>query len=511
MEESMKKMKLRALFLAAVLSLSSVLSATTFAAEEVSTTETEDLAAAAVPYLFRTEQAEQYENHIVNVWLELNPENSENIASYQLSIQLEDEEGESMTGTTMSLKFDDALETAKVKEAKFNQETQTMDIYVASTQNLVQIDGDIHKLPIGQITVNAAEGEELNQFKIVVSGDTGNLITVGTDHAVKNAKEIYGPDNFTIPSDGTIYGLPVEYPLTIQTANGTVKAYIVTEKTDEEGNVTTEETPAKEKVKKYDTVRLQATPNAGYRLSGIKLTDTLHPGQTVELDGNFTFEMSSVITVEAVFEKIPGIKVTVGEHAKIENKEMDENNSAEFNSREVAKVSAIVPEGKKFSHWVNGEGAIVSYDQTYSFVVLNEIELTPVFVEGDKEVEESVMAVMDPTGTVIEFPAGSGKYRLSYSCKTSVPEGYTVVERGIILTNQIINDSNKDQFVIGGKINGISVAKMKLDSGNGQFIINVNNVKPGQSRVGRTYIIYKDKDGNQDTKYSEDWLSLTTP
>lgn len=481
-----------------------------FAATESSITETENSTTTAVPYLFRTEKAEQYENHIVDVWLELNAANSENIASYQLSLQLENEEGTAMDGATMSLKFDDALENAKVKEAKFDETTQIMDIYVASTQNLVQIDGNTHKLPIGQITVNAAEGKELNQFKIVVNGDTGNLITVGTDQVVKNAKEMYGQEDpdFKIPSDGTIYGLPVEYPLTIQAENGTVKAYVVTEDKNEDGSLITNETPVQEKVKKYDTVRLQAIPNAGYRLSGIKLIDTLHQNQEVELNGNFRFEMSGVITVEAEFEKIPGITVSVGENAEIVGKETAEDGSAEFDSREVATVKATVPEGKKFSHWVDANGAILSYDQTYHFVVVNSIKLEPVFVEENEEVEETIMATIDSEGTVLEFPAGSGKYRLSYSCKTSVPDGYTIIERGLLLTNQAIDENNKDQFILGGTINNVNVATMKMAPGNDQFIVNVNNVKAGQTRVGRTYIICQDKEGNETTVYSDRYLSL---
>ena len=48
----------------------------------------------------------------------------------------------------------------------------------------------------------------------------------------------------------------------------------------------------------------------------------------------------------------------------------------------------------------------------------------------------------------------------------------------------------------------------KLEAKNinseGQFVINVNNIKAGVTRSGRMYMIYKDADGNEKTIYSEE-------
>ena len=179
----MKKLKLMALFLSATLAFSAIIPVPVLAIDETETGDKEESVKTAVPYILRTEAAGEYANNQANVWLELNKKNSENIAAYQISLRLTCDDGQMLEGYKLDLEFDDALNSAKVKSAEFDDTTGVIKVIVASTQNLVKIDGDSHKLPIGKITlVRPDESTVLQrQFKITVDGNTGDLVTVGTD------------------------------------------------------------------------------------------------------------------------------------------------------------------------------------------------------------------------------------------------------------------------------------------------------------------------------------------
>ena len=206
--------------------------------------------------------------------------------------------------------------------------------------------------------------------------------------------------------------------------------------------------------------------------------------------------------VVKVTQKASGFTVTV-ENGMITNK--GNTASAQFASRDIARVSPTAPDGEaKFAYWKNQvSGAIVSYDENYAFVVTNDVTLAAVFSE--EEVTEAPVATLEPVGAVTETSAG--KYRLSYSCNAYVPEGYTILERGLLLTNK--NTADSDAFKLDGTLTPIS--KMEMTPQKGQYVVNVNNVKSGQVRTGRAYVRYTDKEGQEGTAYSDVILPLTTP
>lgn len=521
----MKRMRIKALFLAAALAFPGAVPATAYATEagtEASEEGTEEDSLKVAPYMLKTELAKEDNYNEVRVWLELNPANSESVASYQIALQLEGAGDTSQLDRTMELEFDEALNEAQVKETKFDAQTQTLRIYVAGTKNLVQIGSDengnpVQRLPIGTVKVNVLADKEANKFKIVAGDNAAELITVGMDRQTKNAAEVYGQDDpdFEIPSDGTIYGAPEEYSLGVavktldsdgqedaENVGGTVSAYLV-------GETGESEILAEGMVEKDSKVRLAATPAAGYQLMNVTLTD--ENDKTIELQGDYSFTMTGSIDVTATFQKKQGYTVSVGEGAAIQGAE---GASQEMEYRSVVTVVATVPEGKKFSHWVNQDGAIVSYSEKYSFTLLNNVTLTPCFVDSQEAIQEQAMAILNG-GEQKETSAGSQKYRLSYTGQVSFPSGYKIVERGIVLTNQQVNADNFEQhkgnFVIGGQINDVNVAKISVGGSTKQFIVNVNNVKPGQTRVARAYLTYRDRSGNEETVYGATCVNLTTP
>lgn len=383
----MKKIRIIALFLSLVLAFSSILPIMSFAQDDEQATEETYTVA---PYIFRTEGVG---DNKVKVWLELSPVIAEGIAAYQIALQLTNREGVTVAGRKMDFAFDEALEEAKIKESKFDESTQIMNIYVAGTKNLVQTgideNGNItNTLPIGTATVEALSLKAENPFKIVLSGNTGDLKTVGLDCTVSEAAKMYSTESeaFEIPVDGTIFAIP-DYSLSVKkSGEGTVKAY----KVDENGNKTLFEGSAIENT----LVCVEVTPATGYYLSKIVLTDKV-TGTSTELTGD-VFNLTSDMEVSAVFEKqIINYNVTVkvsgngtANAYKVEGgkETLITNGTAAAGTK--VKVVAAPATGYKIAKVVlsvksTGETKTLSGD--YSFTVTADSEITVTFEKIPEE------------------------------------------------------------------------------------------------------------------------------
>lgn len=488
----MKKLKLMALFLSATLAFSAIIPVPVFAADKTETGETEETENTPVPYILRTEVAGEYVNNQANVWLELNKKNSENIAAYQINLRLTCDDGQMLEGYKLDLEFDEALKDARIKDAKFDGATGVIKIMVAATKNLVKIDGDSHKLPIGKITLVRPNDDTilLRQFKITVDGNTGNFVTVGTDNKRTAASEKYGED-FQIVSDGTMLGEKITYPLTVKASNGgTVR--IVT--SDENGN----EVEVKDltKIERGTTLKVIQTANTGYRFAGIEAVDT-STNTPMAVSGSFTFTMMNPVDLTVTFEEMnERFTVTVdnGDGEAVVN---------EYSNREKATVTAGSVEGKKFSHWINAENeAIVSYDKTYTFIVLNNISLKAVFVENTETVEKEPFVTMDSNVTT---QVVGDKYRLSFNGQFYLPKDCTLKEYGMVLTPD--KNLTNENFVINSSSIRTQKLIMTVKNNANQYVVNVNGVKPGVTRSGRMYVIYEDSNKEERIMYSNTYAT----
>lgn len=488
----MKKLKLMALFLSATLAFSAIIPVPVLAIDETETGDKEESVKTAVPYILRTEAAGEYANNQANVWLELNKKNSENIAAYQISLRLTCDDGQMLEGYKLNLEFDDALNSAKVKSAEFDDTTGVIKVIVASTQNLVKIDGDSHKLPIGKITlVRPDESTVLQrQFKITVDGNTGDLVTVGTDKVRTSASEKYGED-FQIMSDGTILGEKIKYPLTVNAKNGIVKIMV----SDENGNEV--EVKDLKNIERGKTVKVIQKANTGYRFADIKAVDKV-TNTPITVSGNFTFTMMSPVELTVTFEEM-NEKFTV----TAVNGEADKE---EYSNREVATVTAGSVEGKKFSHWINTEnGSIVSYDKTYTLLVLGNTNLEAVFIENTETVEKNPFVTM--SNEVTSTKVGD-KYRISFSGQFFLPKDCKLKEYGMILTPD--KGLTVDMITLDSSIRLQKMIATNKNSVN-QYVMNVNGVKPGVTRSGRMYVIYTDSNGVDKTMYSDTFATIALP
>ncbi len=124
----------------------------------------------------------------------------------------------------------------------------------------------------------------------------------------------------------------------------------------------------------------------------------------------------------------------------------------------------------------------------------------------------SASLVMDPPD-LTQVTAVNGNYSLAFSGTITTPENMQLDSFGLVLTNQRGGDCTADTLVIGGKVNGVNVAKLAGQSltDEGRCLILVNSVKPGQTRTGRLYAIVRLADNSTQTVYSDTWSEMRTP
>lgn len=139
-------------------------------------------------------------------------------------------------------------------------------------------------------------------------------------------------------------------------------------------------------------------------------------------------------------------------------------------------------DGETFAYWKKGKN-IVSYNKTYSFYVSADETVTAVFNE---EVKEDVLLVMSN-------PTVVSSNKIAFFAERSVPDGYTLLETGILLHNSenvsLTNYTHK--------------AVASSTTATGQFTIRKANVKNGETWYAVSYAMYTDGEEVY-TKYSNE-------
>lgn len=148
--------------------------------------------------------------------------------------------------------------------------------------------------------------------------------------------------------------------------------------------------------------------------------------------------------------------------------------------------------GKKFSYWAMLDGTIMSYQSNYSFYLTNPVDLQAVFVNEEAEVKKSVL--LQITNVVSNTAAG----KLSFTAERSLPSDTTIVQHGILLTQE---DLDEGSFRIGAA--GVLKGTATTTGRNGTYALNKGNANSGDTWYGRAYVVYKEADGTVKTVYSD--------
>jgi len=176
-----------------------------------------------------------------------------------------------------------------------------------------------------------------------------------------------------------------------------------------------------------------------------------------------------------------------------------------YNTLVVVKANAA-PEGEVFKYWVevvNGEeGQILSYDENFRFYMA-AADRTVKAVYGQETVEADPITTM--TVALVDEANVNGPIYGLYA-ERRVPEGYTVVEAGIIYgyagNNYGLTDESEK--VTHENYNGKSASKYQ--NNNGQYTVRIQMTANRQSKPGNwyasAYLTYNDGTQNY-TIYSD--------
>ncbi|MBR5774003.1 MAG: hypothetical protein IKY44_04040, partial [Clostridia bacterium] len=166
-----------------------------------------------------------------------------------------------------------------------------------------------------------------------------------------------------------------------------------------------------------------------------------------------------------------------------------------FVASTIIEVVADEPaEGMKFAYWVDKYGQVVSYNTSYVFVVTSDTTLEAVYVADDEEIEtEALIAITDKS-------SDPDANKVTFVVSRDIPTKYTIVQTGIILTNNAELGTDADAFVIDaeGTIKGTSTSKENV----GTYIASKGKVQAGDTWFARGYVVYLDTNGELVYLYS---------
>jgi hypothetical protein len=129
-------------------------------------------------------------------------------------------------------------------------------------------------------------------------------------------------------------------------------------------------------------------------------------------------------------------------------------------------------EGQVFAGWKNGE-VTVSTKESYSFYLVGDVTLTATYQDAGQEVVQEPGAMLS---NVLFKETTTGKYRVSFVCQLSVPEGYELEEAGIFWSKTSLDSLHS---VDGNAVSGARKVNAKSTNRQYQYTININNVPSG--------------------------------
>lgn len=158
-----------------------------------------------------------------------------------------------------------------------------------------------------------------------------------------------------------------------------------------------------------------------------------------------------------------------------------------------------LPEGSYFAGWANARGAIISYDAKYTFYVGADAELFAV-IASEEVSAKPVVAVTD----VSSIDNGQ---KVTFLTERNLPEGYTLVESGVIYTKDFRYASN---LTLNTKSDTVRCRRAEKLANNGQLRMTLSSSDNSQITVYLcAFLTYIDADGIYRTVYSNTYSANT--
>ena len=207
-------------------------------------------------------------------------------------------------------------------------------------------------------------------------------------------------------------------------------------------------------------------------------------------------ERKSVTTSTELYTPLPEPEIITYTVTTTNGTIQNPKESYNYKDRVTVTAPASTEEGI-FAYWKDASDNILCYASTYSFYVTSSVTLTAVYETEEAPVEKqavvSCSAVYDTNTMKIKFTA-------SRSVPVEVTNSSQVVEHGIILTKDASLGVDEENFVIGA--DNIVKSTAKTTKGLlGTYNVSISCAS-GTTIYGRGYVTYIDKNGAEQTIYS---------
>lgn len=238
----------------------------------------------------------------------------------------------------------------------------------------------------------------------------------------------------------------------------------------------------------------------GSELKELYMTDD--KGVRTALNGNYWITVTGQFSITAIYADVTQVNTV-----RVVNGTVNARQAAYVPMYGMVTVSAEAKkDGQNFAYWaIDSEaGQVFSYDPICTFVCVSDIRLVAVYSSATVEKEVCILTAPSSDRHVTQV---NDTNSLSYFGYIVLPEGCTLVEAGLLLTNANPDSLTADNFVLGAD----SVVALNAATVNehGLLKVSVNRVASDQTRTGRFYLTYI-KDGVTYTVYSDTWSTLTT-
>jgi hypothetical protein len=171
---------------------------------------------------------------------------------------------------------------------------------------------------------------------------------------------------------------------------------------------------------------------------------------------------------------------------------------------QVVTAKDLSARGLQFQCWANDQAgtSVLGYSQSYKVKAIDE-DMTVYAVYGAEEV------AAQPTIAVTNIYAiqSIGKERVGFSFTRDVPEGFTIVETGVLFNNkgEITADNAATALVLGGEYASKGVATNPAAEG----VFAAQIVDNGNGVYARGYLIATDNSTGEQVVYYTDAIYET--
>lgn len=206
----------------------------------------------------------------------------------------------------------------------------------------------------------------------------------------------------------------------------------------------------------------------------------------------------TMVVVVPVYEKTElkfGLTVTGGSIIYQENLP-DPDGKYTYGTR--LQIKAEEPEeGMLFSHWEDEDGNILSYRDTYLFMLNEDMRIHGIFATDGTVPEKKAAIVISGSRAYIE----DNVIKVSFSATRDVPDEFTVIANGIIVTDDSTVGQSEEEFILGGE--NVKTGNSSNKTNKGVHTLTIRNAGRNITWYARGFLTYEDPEGNQYTIYSD--------